>query len=1494
MNYALDDPVVRALGAIELVEMTLLSRGVVDSALTRDELRAIVTRTVDPATEEAVVLSLLRGGLVLERAGQYRSRMAETVRLMVRLRQSFRGQAVTDGTPLTADYRLVHKSRRRPKLDRSIDDLFDRLPNLSENQRSVVQAVSPGTQLRAFQVRGTERIMTALTDNEERAIVIAAGTGSGKTAAFYLPALMSVTEWIRDDGEPWAKVLALYPRNELLKDQFNEVVKLVSRLSRQGVTSRRIRIGAWFSETPSVPGYLTKSWKQHGGKGDSHVFPLAVCPEPGCGGDLLWPKRLREQGVEILNCATCGYATPDGMLALTRKSLQKEPADIIFSTTESLNRQLGDSDSHAVFGLSGAKRLRLALLDEIHTYEGITGAQNAYLMRRLRHMSARNIVWCGLSATLTNGRDFVAQFFGLGLGQIDLVEPTSSEIDFVGGEYLLALRHDSTQLTSALSLTIQAIMLLSRSLDCRPPEIGRQPISSGGLFGEKCFVFTDKLDVTNRLFWSTMDAEGWKDEGRLATGARYPFSTLAHMRSIGQDRVMAHHREDTEARDADGEVWWMAEELGHGVDADTPKRIQLVSSQAAGHVDKADIVIATSTLEVGYSDDRVGAVVQHKAPRTAAQYLQRKGRAGRRIEMRPWTIATLSGWGRDRLAWQMYDQFLDPEVSPRSLPLRNRYVLRVQALYATLDWLAVRLAGLGLSPRSSWADLAGPAESLHQDSQGVPKDNQVRARKGRQNGAARLLEAVIKRDLDYGDWKRYVTKALAISDAELDFLCFASPRPLLLAAIPTMHRRLSTQWEGERPGLDDDNVKFRNPVPDFLPKSLFADLISAEVTIVRPARQWNAEDGEIFESLPVARVLREFLPGNVTRHFGSKDSVRHWVPIPATLPVAEQRYAVDVSSTYAAVSVGFIEHAELGRVPMLTPTRVAIEPVGADFLDSTTTIPEWEVELEAVGAGRPLELPPRLTQSLVRSASSHLHNDGNAVRIRRYVLEGRGRTRSSNGRGAAFHAVSFTADGAPVALGFEYETDGVCFSLVSAPIGALTANERRDAAKDLLRDDEGLPDAVSSFDRERLATLLDATITRASLVENLTHDVILALTEDELLAKVETVTELGLSTSGGEVAVEEGPDESYGFLGEDGVGAALKRATRVLLGDSPDWSQQWRQRRLASTFGASLIEAVLRLSPDVDADDLSVDVSFTGDSVWIAELSSGGNGHIELLVEAIAKSGLAFAQIVRSQTEPGEIEVLGEEIALAVETIAAIPEIRARASELLAAWTGGHKRVEEALDGLTSSLSVHGIAARQTLVSALSSRLFAPGEQIGTVDIAALVNGWCESARMQLGYHPDHGVLVGVASEALSVELIRYRPDLVDPKQRRRFLEIITWPRQRSAAQHDLAPVGMFKRLPETDRTLLADVLGPDAPEIEVGESEKIRQALIDRAEVLVAVPASSPDADRITRQLIIESQATPIDVEGLLIYPRVAGVVESGGRYVVRLVIEEGSQWRA
>ena len=255
--------------------------------------------------------------------------------------------------------------------------------------------------------------------------------------------------------------------------------------------------------------------------------------------------------------------------------------------------------------------------------------------------------------------------------------------------------------------------------------------TSGGLFGEKVFAFCDNLDTVNRLFSSLLSAEGRRPNAAVDAQNR-PLALL---------RSETHHpAEDWNTRDAEGQNWWMVDRLR---ESPVPPEIDLVSAQSPGVKDNAVHVVATSSLEVGYDDPGVGAVLQHKAPRDVAGFLQRRGRAGRPQIMRPWTVVVLSDYGRDRLTYQRYEELLDPELPPKALPLA-KIDPRMQASFAVVDWLGHRLADFDrgnkghvfrdLGPLRQWNENNCAAKWSRSASKEVIDDHELRGAEELANG----------------------------------------------------------------------------------------------------------------------------------------------------------------------------------------------------------------------------------------------------------------------------------------------------------------------------------------------------------------------------------------------------------------------------------------------------------------------------------------------------------------------------------------------------------------------------------------------------------------------------------------------------------------------------------------------------------------------------------------------------------------------------------------
>jgi len=153
-----------------------------------------------------------------------------------------------------------------------------------------------------FQLRATTRILASWPARADRHVVCA-GTGSGKDARVLPAGVAAIADSL--DGANWVRCLAIYPRNELLKDQFTEAYARranwmnprpawpTQAASRRPVWSDAERADAFESRWPP------DGWRRVTG---GYVCPLLRCQR--CGGDLVWRDiDRRPDGTERLRCA---------------------------------------------------------------------------------------------------------------------------------------------------------------------------------------------------------------------------------------------------------------------------------------------------------------------------------------------------------------------------------------------------------------------------------------------------------------------------------------------------------------------------------------------------------------------------------------------------------------------------------------------------------------------------------------------------------------------------------------------------------------------------------------------------------------------------------------------------------------------------------------------------------------------------------------------------------------------------------------------------------------------------------------------------------------------------------------------------------------------------------------------------------------------------------------------------------------------------------------
>lgn len=1439
-----DEDVRAALNAIEKRELPLLSWGVTSGTLTESELEAVVLSAVPMSDPDELIDALLDRGLILSKGladERYRSRMAETVRLTAALRQWFFNRDWRTAPALVSDWRFLSRSRVVPRRDRTPDDVVQRLADdlgadwTSEHERAL-RAIAGARSISAFQERATRRLLSV--DGSTRGSVVTAGTGAGKTLSFYMPVLTRLLVEQRPGGVP--RVVAIYPRIELLRDQLRGLLMTTTSLASAGF--RPQRVGVLYGSTPhNRRDAATERRRKWRATGDGLACPIIGCVVTGCEGTLVWPEAAQDR--EVLVCDTCGAQLSAGSFSFTRDRLRADPPEVLFTTTEMVNSLLGSQPMRRLLVGDGRRSPEFLLLDEVHTYSGTHGAQVANLLRRWRAEVASPPHIVGLSATLADPAGFFSELTGLPTSQVAVVAPESHEMREVGREYFLALRGDPASQTSLLSTTIQTSMLLRRMLDLSPGT------PSGGTFGTRAFAFTDDLDVTNRLHSQLEDAEGWQQGGVN----RKPSGSLATLRSTSTG--------DARAREDAGQLWDFAEQIGT---LQRAVRVSRTTSRDSGVDPDADIVVATASLEVGFDDPNVGAVLQHKAPRDAAQFLQRRGRAGRDPLMRPWTVVVLSDYGRDRLAFQSYEALFDPVVQPTQLPLRNRVILKMQATWWLLDHLGRAAGGLSVAGvvARPWTDRTRQRE--------VAGKLLVAAQELLTTTGTERLTAQLRR-------------SLALADEDVRGILWDYPRGLLTAVLPTLIRRLQVAAAPYEPR----SFRWTPVLSEFVPSALFSPLQTPEIRLVTPAA------GSDDEVEPVSQALRQFAPGRVSYRYalgGRRE--RLWVAPPAP---SDHDFALDAfCENY--IEIAPPSHEELRLVQ---PTALRLSQPPGRTSDSSYGRWKWRFATYHDGTPLVLDLPAASRwPSLVADFSALTHRHRCPQTVWRYAADFEVERNDQQAPPSTGHRL--VLDGAPIAIGFATEVDALRLSIrlpeSFANGGELLCALRVARMEYLLRTGRELTERVpSSFTREWLHQVLLSVLVTNGEGRDL-EDVLTALDDDQLrVTIVDAAREVfGAVPVGAGVSTTGVPDP--GLVGDlaDAVQDAsvvreLRLAAAALWSEPDDAWLPWLHERLLTTLGAAVIDAIQMACPDIDASELRCDICADPEQVsgmgiiTISEEQPGGIGVLEALVDRYVEDPRAFWSLVSSALGPSDGERIDSNLraylAVAADPAVSTPASQVQTASDLSTLTAGWR-------DLRLSLFERGLDTDQSVVSALATRVLRPGSN-SEVDslIVALLDKW-RDAEARLGVEVELRVFAHVA--ASDPDIRRRLRAVAGAQSAQAGWEIgqivgLLWPRghrlRASALQH-YSPYHSFE---PTERLLLEEV-SRDRSRVIDSSDPSWRQQLDEalRSDGVATVTAST---DRAAASVIRDLLTEPTSVDVLEFHPRVIGVSRS--HQGVQLVVE-------
>jgi hypothetical protein len=201
---------------------------------------------------------------------------------------------------------------------------------------------------------------------EQANIVVATGTGSGKTECFLIPMLQRLLK----DPRPGMQALILYPMNALVNDQVKRLRKL---LCHQNDGPNLIRFGFYTSRTEKSHAKAEEALRREL-EGTERQELLSFFDKS---------ERERMIGAAPAELVAKAAARVMRMQAISREEIWKSPPQILITNYSMLEHMLmRPKERGDIF--ESSKHFSMLILDEAHTYTGSTGTEVAMLLRRFK------------------------------------------------------------------------------------------------------------------------------------------------------------------------------------------------------------------------------------------------------------------------------------------------------------------------------------------------------------------------------------------------------------------------------------------------------------------------------------------------------------------------------------------------------------------------------------------------------------------------------------------------------------------------------------------------------------------------------------------------------------------------------------------------------------------------------------------------------------------------------------------------------------------------------------------------------------------------------------------------------------------------------------------------------------------------------------------------------------------------------------------------------
>ena len=206
---------------------------------------------------------------------------------------------------------------------------------------------------------------------QHKNIVVATGTGSGKTECFLIPMMDMLLKEHEQLYESGVRTLILYPMNALVNDQVKRLRKL---LCRQDFDQPTIRFGFYISRTEHKPKDAEEVLLSELQSYDRQELLGLFSEDENQAKDFSTPEKLIDAAAQKIQ----------KIQAISREEIWEQPPHILVTNYSMLEHMLiRPKERNDVF-VASSSVFKLLIVDEAHTYNGSTGTEVSMLLKRFK------------------------------------------------------------------------------------------------------------------------------------------------------------------------------------------------------------------------------------------------------------------------------------------------------------------------------------------------------------------------------------------------------------------------------------------------------------------------------------------------------------------------------------------------------------------------------------------------------------------------------------------------------------------------------------------------------------------------------------------------------------------------------------------------------------------------------------------------------------------------------------------------------------------------------------------------------------------------------------------------------------------------------------------------------------------------------------------------------------------------------------------------------